>query len=48
MHLANGKEYEPQTTVVMYSLQADLNKTGVNSFQMAQRHKAARWARKEP
>lgn len=48
MHLVNGKEYEPETTVEMYSLQAGLNKTGVNSFQMAQRHKAVDWGRKQP
>lgn len=46
MHVVNGKEYKPETAV-MHSLQADLNRTGVNSFRMAQRHEAAHWARKQ-
>lgn len=40
------KEHEPETAVVMCSLQVDVKKTGVNSFRMAQRHKAAHWTRK--
>lgn len=48
MHLVYEKEYEPQTTVVMYPLQAGIMKTGVHSFKVAEGQKAAHWRRKDP
>lgn len=46
-HVACEKEYEAQTAVVMYPLQAGITKTGVNSFEVAERNKAACWRRKD-
>lgn len=48
MHVVYETEYEPQTAVVMYPLQAGIMQTGVNSFEVAAGHKAAHWRRKDP
>lgn len=42
MHVVYEKEYEPQTAVVMYPLQAGITKT-VNSFKVAEGRRAVHW-----
>lgn len=47
MHVVYEKEYEPKTTLIIYPLQAGITKTGANSFEVAEGHRAAHWRRKD-
>lgn len=47
MHVVYEKEHEPQTALIIYTLQAGITKPTVNSFEVAEGHKAACWRRKD-